>query len=716
MACAWFAAAIVASVAAAVDVPREVVALENEAMRISFTQGADGTFSVAGISNRLAGAAFLHRTQSFPAFWGLRFVRRDAGTNVTLHVGDRRTAKAHRFEVERNTATFRWLEMSLPASEGTFDVEARVSLPPGRALSEWTIQVRNRSATWTLQSIQYPFLDRVVREDDPAATVLTPSKANVGGRLLKMPEYRANTTLFSFAYPSDRLQMAALMTGEAGVYVAAHDPECRIKTLTVAPDGTVWFETLVENAGVPGQTACSPQYPVAVGCFKGDWWTAAHIYRDWALRQRWAAKGRIAFRDDFPKKAADTHIWIIGGGPTNYAARTFAAMDAAWPGIGKNLTWSEWAVVGGGRATNRNNPEFFPAFPGIGELSRRQSEAGFLTTLYVNGRIWDKATCGFRYARRDATMKPDGTLHDEVYRSWDTNFHFAVMCPFCPDWQDTVRDLALRCLDELHMDGVYFDQIACSTPAPCYNPTHGHPLGGGRWWEQGYRSMLTEIKREFAGRGAVVISEQMGEMWLDLIDVYLNATAYTRFDVPLFPAIYSGYMVHYGRPVPLELPADEAFREYARTLAWGEAFGWIIPAVPLQRERFCSRIRLIYDMACLRRDNSDFLVWGSLEDELRPLDAVSDVYGTVWRNADGTKRCAVAVNAGVKPAALRFRFPGSDRAYICDIPPQAVRILHEQYSHENSRNVSTGTAGTEHSVASADFADRCHLRHFRDCD
>ena len=159
-------------------------------------------------------------------------------------------------------------------------------------------------------------------------------------------------------------------------------------------------------------------------------------------------------------------------------------MDAL-AGIGKNLTWSECVAVGVGRSTNRNNQEFFPAVEGTGELSKKQSQAGYFTSLYINGRIWDKATCGFQYAKKDATMKMDGSLHDEIYRSWGTNFHFAVMCPWCSTWQQVIRDLSLRRLDDLHMDGVYFDQISCSAPKPCYNPSHGHPLGGGKWWAQG---------------------------------------------------------------------------------------------------------------------------------------------------------------------------------------------------------------------------------------
>ena len=660
-----FAVACAAGLASAVT-------LENEAMRITFGAPEEG-FAVREIVNKKAGGtSFLHASKNFPGFWGLRFVRKDAGTNVFVHVSNARGAAERTCRESDGAATFVWKGVTLPDSQGTFDVAARVSVPAGDALSDWTIQVRNRTERWTLYSIQYPFLDRVVTTDDPAATVLAPAKGNVGGQLHRLSEFGRHTKLFSFAYPSDLLQLCALMTGEAGVYVAAHDPECRAKTLTVSPEGTVWFETPVEDAGVPGRAADGPKYAVKVGCFRGDWWTAAHLYRDWALKQRWTAKGRIAFRADYPKKPLDTHIWIIGGGRTNLAAKTLREMERAWPDVGKNLTWSEWTAVGDGQATNRNNPEFFPAFAGTGDLSARASKAGFLTTLYVNGRIWDKATCGFQYARKDATKRMDGSLHNEDYRSWGTTYHYAVMCPTCPTWQKVLKDLSVRCLDELSMDGVYFDQVTCSPPMACYDATHGHPLGGGRWWEQGYREMFTEIRREFSKRGATIISEQMGEMWLDLVDVYLNALNYTPYDVPLVPAVYSGYMLHYGRPVPLELEGAAAFREYARTLVWGEAFGWIVPYV-LWVDRYRDRVALIHRMACLRRDWKEFLVLGTLEGEVRLSAPDPDVFGTVFGNAAGDREAAFVVNAGETAKTVRFRFPGADAETAVELEALSVK-------------------------------------------
>lgn len=681
--------------------------LENGALRIEFADAARG-YNVERIVNRLAGdVSFGAPTKSFVRFWMLDFCATEGGSNVTVSVSNTRPAAARTCDLADGVATFKWRGMDLPGEPGVLDVAVRVRLREGAPLSEWTIQTKNRSRKWALAKTVFPALTRLVSADDPTAKVLVPYK-NVGGQLYTAAEWAKTPIGTNFQYPSCRLQMCALLKGEAGLYFAAHDPEGHIKTFVVAKDATAWCEAPVADAGVVGKAASGPGFSVTVGAFRGDWYAAAHLYRDWALRQKWAAKGPIARRPDFPKRAAETQIWIIGGGRTNSAARCFAGMDRVWPDVGKALTWSEWTEKSGGRATNRGDPEFFPAYPGLGELARKEAKAGYLVFPYVNARIWDVSTAGFAYAVRDATKRPDGAFYEEKYKDgygvWN---RFAVMCPWCPTWQKVVTQLAVRCLDELGMNGVYFDQVSCSPAKLCSDAAHGHPLGGGSWWTDGYRKMFTEIKREFVRRDAIVVSEQLGEMWLDLIDVYLNATKYESHDVPLFPAVYQGYCIHYGRAVPLDLPPREAFREHARTLVWGEAFGWISPGVPMYAT-YGERQKLLREMAIFRKKHAEFLVFGSLEGDLviagtgpklmgtdpkisgdrpqidgdRPHKSVGtdpelvgtdpDVFGTVWKDVDGVRRCAFAVNASEGERCVSVRWPGEKTVREVTLPARSV--------------------------------------------
>ena len=69
-------------------------------------------------------------------------------------------------------------------------------------------------------------------------------------------------------------------------------------------------------------------------------------------------------------------------------------------------------------------------------------------------------------------------------------------------------------------NGVYIDQIVAMPQELCFNKEHGHPLGGGHYWVDGYRDYLRKL-RSYAdrnGRNPVITSEASDEPFLDLVD------------------------------------------------------------------------------------------------------------------------------------------------------------------------------------------------------
>ena len=349
-------------------------------------------------------------------------------------------------------------------------------------------------------------------------------------------------------------------------------------------------------------------------------------------------------------------------------------LQAQWPDLRIAIGWSNWYAVQPG---NRLNPEFFPLRdPKVPVAAAYGRSRGFHLMPYVNGRIWDMSASGFAYAKVDATTDENGCLYEERYG----NGRFAVMCPACPDWQSTVRGLGVRVLDEVGADMVYFDQVSCSRAKPCFNPSHGHPLGGGTWWADGYRAMFERIHADFAARGAAVTSEQLGEAWLDVIDAYLNASDMTDDDVPLFPAIYQGYCVHFGRAVGCDKPHQTRawrFLQDAKTVLWGEAPGWIGPHVFALRH-YADEADNLAEVARFRRRHAEFLVYGSLEGEVRLATADPSVYGTVWKTADGRRTAAAFVNASSAVKRIAYRLSPDDALREADLPPMRLTILSQR--------------------------------------
>jgi len=619
--------------------------LENEAMRIVFGSEANGLAVESIEAKDVSDTRFVLTDGSKSDLFSLVFRREKDG--AIFRVGNRAKAVKRRIEKTATGARFIFEGVSIYDEQGVLDVVCEVKMTD--RTSEWTLDSANRSKRYALYQTEYPMLRGVV--PNGGGNVLIPHK-NRGGRLVKDCDFGARKDVDRrHGYPGCRMQVSAFHRGGAGLYFAAHDGEARSKTICFAPGNDVWFETPVEGSGHMGLAAGGPKFSVVISCYKGDWWKAAHLYRSWALEQQWCAKGKIAQRKDYPKKAAETHLWVIGGGKAHSASNMLARMDKLWPGVGKCMEWSEMSE----KVKNQFDPESYYIRPGVAEVAEFGKKLGILVMFYVNGRIWDTNLVSFAYAKNDACVRIDGTYPIEKY----ADVGFAVMCPSRPTWREILVKKSVESLDRYNATAVYLDQISCSRPPDgvCHNPAHGHTLGGGTWWEEGCRKTLEEIRGEFAKRGAVITSEQMGETWIDLIDHFLDASGpRTSEDVPLFAAVYSGYALSHGNRIPDDVDGRTAFLENFRNVLSGEALGWI-GCWTVLFDKHLERAKLLYRVALAREAAKDFLVYGTLENELRAEKADPDVIGTWWRNATDDAVALAVVNAADTEKTVRTALP-----------------------------------------------------------
>ena len=625
--------------------------LSNSVMRIVFGEADEG-FAVKRIEPAgTSGVSFVAPDGVKSDLFDLSFKRPSDG-QWPFHATNRSRARSKRMERTENGVRFIFEGVTIHGEPDILDVTCEVKMTP-RA-SEWTIVATNRSIRYALVRTDYPMLRGVV--PDGKSDVLMAYK-NRGGLLI--PKCDMNHPVPGadrrHGYPGCHMPLAAFHLGGAGLSIAAHDGESRNKTLCLMPGMDAWFETPAENAGISGKAENGAKYAVEIACYRGDWWNAARLYRDWAVRQKWCAKGKIAFRRDYPQNAARTHLWVIGGGrPSgnwNSASNILARMDMLWPDVGKCMEWSGIST----KCKNQFDPEPFYTYTNVAEVAKFGRDRGIMIMPYVNGRIWDTNLVSYAYARHDACMRTDGSISVEDY----SGVKFAVMCPTCPIWQEIMRKRSLDTLDKYGANAVYLDQISCSRPpeGTCHNPSHGHTLGGGSWWADGYRKMLEGIREDYATRGAAITSEQMGEMWIDLIDHYLDATPRNPYDVPLFAAVYSGYALSHGARIPLDgTDGKTYFRENCRTVLHGEAMGWIHVGTVLH-ERYRPQAETLHRIAQARASAEDFLVFGTLEDEMRAEKPDDDVIGTWWRNANGTAVALALANASEMQKTINLRLP-----------------------------------------------------------
>ena len=662
--------------------------------RVLFDDAEHG-FAVTGIVNRIDGVTRFVRGSSKAvegSFWAVEFRRAcPTGGHVSVWVSNMDACSERQAESSDSGCHFAWKGVLLPG-ESSADVHVDV-LPNGSGDVEWRIAVNPRSREWVQGIVRFPILAGIAA--DGAADVMMPSDQWLGAKVYPKFDYRRDFSgRKNFAYTKASPagwgpMMAAYMMGGKGLSIAALDPSMSNKSIWLVGD-SFYFESPVENAGVPGLAASGPRFAVTTSCYRGDWWQAAKIYRKWALRQKWTAKGPIAFRKDYPHAIVDADLWL------RVLETDYSVLDNAlrlWPDVKPAVRHYRWNV----ESFDTHYPEF-QLRPGVETFWKSAARKGIVVIPYTNGRLWDMGMRSFRYAKRDVCMKENGEPFTELYAS-----KCGVMCPCAKDWHLTLMDMGTALVERNGVIGTYYDQVGCSPWVGCRNPAHGHPLEGGSWWTDGYRQAFEDIHARFSRRGVPVTTEGPGEMFMDVIDgALIVGTNRSSEDVPFMPAVYSGYTTFYCIE---QDPSDSPEAFFARQIqgvmlgcatgSWGQKE----LLSPNPKERVLSaQANIIHRAARLRKEARAYLGYGFLNDEIRLLDPVESLYfphkatrrwsptgskypaivGTVWTDAARKRGATFAANVSGESRRIRFRIQGCEPE-VRKIPGEKIPqcVVHE---------------------------------------
>ena len=162
--------------------------------------------------------------------------------------------------------------------------------------------------------------------------------------------------------------MAYYNPKQGGLYVGAHDPDARYKRFGFygqpgLNQGELVMQHYPDERLTPGLDYETP-YDTVIALFRGQWWDASAIYREWALDQEWCRKGPLAGRTDLPQWVLDADLWYwnwrykerLGsrGTPEDVVP---AILDLKRRmGVGTAFHWYEWD----GKRFNQDIPPQFP--------------------------------------------------------------------------------------------------------------------------------------------------------------------------------------------------------------------------------------------------------------------------------------------------------------------------------------------------------------------
>ena len=505
------------------------------------------------------------------------------GTNLTLHLY--------------------WKGITLDTEEKSLNVEATVRLDTS-SLSYWQINVENNSKKFGTWEVTYPSINRLsaIERDD-----MQLAYPDFIGCLLKNPVKRIAEKIEDdprppqvMSYPSARcnMQFSTLFEGKNnnGLYLATHDPKANVKKFGYDVDEKdkslkYSLRNYPEGMGIPGsQSSYRMPYEAVVGVYEGDWITASKIYREWVVNQKWCAKGRLSQRNDIPRWYLNTPIWFVSwteGLATNKLIPLAKFLDV--PTI---LQWYGWTE----NPFDTYYPDYFPPIEGFSKMAKQMQNAGVKIVPYINSRIWDMNSKSWsREHPESATTKTPFVMFDDLisYSKWNTcawqdlaivkehwaDNPFAVMCPTTKVWQNKLAEVVTRMVSELGANGVYMDQTASCQPAYCFDPLHGHPLGGGHHWIDGNRKGIeqTHESARKVNPEIILTTEDFAEPYIDVFDGLLACNIYNIFPdhIPLFDFVYSGYCLLYGQGAGGSALSFKMGN--ARMFIWGQQMGWFDP-------------------------------------------------------------------------------------------------------------------------------------------
>jgi hypothetical protein len=558
-------------------------------------------------------------------------------------------AEAGTFRVERpadSQLRLIWSEFGIDAAPH-LEVVVDLGLRSGEAMSEWRIALESFGAL-AVYHIRFPRLPAIARLGAEEHLAMPQWMGVLTRQPREILTGEGDGRRIEWAYPGIMsLQMLTFYSpGGLGLYLAADDTLSYRKSFGVWGDGAgnVGYEMIhaVEDAGAT-RARYAPRYNALIGTFEGDWITAAKTYREWGTRQRWARESRLT-RGLVPEWLLDTGIWVWNRGrsPGVLPPATTLARETGLP---VRVFWHWWHS---GRY-DADFPEYLPPREGSEHFQaavRNAQEHDVRSMVYMNQRLWCTGTDSWRQtnAERYAVKTVDGSTWSHVYNIFD-EAPCAAMDLIPPFWRDVYAGMADELFGNYGIDALYMDQAVSSFA--CYDPNHGHPVGGGNYWMDGFSALTQDIR---TGQGwqpdRVLAGEGGGENWLPELDLFLTlqisreryAQPLDGWEViPFFQAVYHAHAVTYGNYSSLTMPPyddlwpaaygpteplallDRRYRtqfylEQARAFVWGMQ-PLIANFLPSHLEERPTEMEYVIRLANTRIHALDYLLFGTF---LRP--------------------------------------------------------------------------------------------------
>ena len=569
----------------------------------------------------------------------------------------------------------KWSALKGNGISGTIDVEVTATLSDGDSVASWRIKVGNNLGDGGLWRVYFPVVGNLgyPGESDVCGSRLVNPHPGLGDltRASKGPlSHKYLGHLVPKEYPGGGVQLVSISCGtKTSLYIATEDGEGYYKSWAGDLSGAYEMSAYPPNMTVPGADYAQ-SYDTKLGPIKGDWFDCAKRYRKWALKQKWCAAGPLVSRK-IPEKFKNidimlrTGLWndARGGSKWNRKKQVWELTERGrqWRDACGTIKYPKRSSMLGcspveqvERQFKRYSspdstivvhtymwhqnlfddmyPDFLPAIKGFKELTAKWQKQGMIVMPYTNGWMLDTRVPWFKQAEPYLARGIDGSIDKGRMRS--NTSPITHPCVYTKFWRDKIAGLAKFITNDLGCDGLYIDQTAGVRPLLCFDKSHGHPLGGGKWFGDAQRSIFKAV-RKAAGKPIYLSSEWFCEYYLDQVDDFLLIWgAHGIQSAPLIPAIYGGYTAYDGSRIESQDDRDTVKVVFGRTLLWGSRFGHII----CLQDEIKNIQGYLKNLLKLRREIRDYVQFGEM---LRPPNLLSPAPTMIlnkWEGAHGVKK------------------------------------------------------------------------------
>lgn len=607
----------------------------------------EGSYSLTGLNDRLAQKEHIRPDLPAGELWEISFAKDEKVISTSNILSQPGAGKITRNSKGGKTLKIIWNDLGL-AELDDVQVEVSINLADDSGIADWHINVINDSEEWGLWEVSFPkvsgFLDST-NYDLFGTFGHRDGRSETWGSLYKNYNGRLDMR-YPDGWGSMSMQFIGASCDNNSVYMATHDPFAWKKNFVIEPGNEYYVKVYAEDMGVPGSDFNDP-FPFMLGVFSGDWLTAAKIYREFALTTPWVSKGKVSEAESTPQSFKDASLWMRAweypvSEPVEYKKKMEEWKYALeYFEVPLGFHWYNWSE----NDFDTHYPHFFPVKKGVKEFTSELTDMGVVVMPYINGRIVDMRNEDISEFVPLAAKKYDGTTYEEKYRNEVPQM---VMCPTSEAYQDTIVESVKRLAEDLCFNSIYIDQIAAAPSNLCFDTTHGHPLGGGSWWIEGYRRMMDKVQEiaHSEGRNLSITSECTAEAYMDGIDGYLLVNPRSDKSIPLLAAVYSGYTIYFASWLE-GMKSDRIFiSTIGRDVIWGCKPGWFGFDEMFSPENK-KKLEYFRDLGQVHYAGRKYFVYGEFLGQSESEEKCSETniplqMSTIWKAEDGSLALIIA--------------------------------------------------------------------------